>query len=95
MDGKDYPDSTGGTVAWKSVNADTWELVAKANGKVTETDTFNLGAGGKALTDTAKQMKADGGSIESTTVYERALVARRSPENGKPQRSPARPGWWN
>jgi len=72
MDGKDYPDSMGGTAAWKSVDADTWELVAKANGKVTETDTFKLGAGGKALTDTAKQMKADGGSIESTTVYERA-----------------------
>jgi hypothetical protein len=72
MDGKDYPDSMGGTAAWKSVNADSWELVAKANGKVTETDTFKLGAGGKALTDTAKQMKADGGSIESTTVYERA-----------------------
>src|ERR1700694_5175232 len=71
MDGKDYPDSMGGTAAWKSVRADTWELGAKENGKVTETDTFKLGAGGKALTDTAKQMKADGGSIESTIVYER------------------------
>ena len=71
MDGKEYPDSMGGTAAWKSVDADTWELVAKANGKVTQTDTFKLSAGGKTLTDTAKQMKADGGSIESTTVYER------------------------
>jgi hypothetical protein len=72
MDGKDYPDSMGGTAAWRTVDANTWEMVAKANGKVTETDTFKLGADGKTLTDNAKQMKADGGSIESTTIYERA-----------------------
>jgi len=71
MDGKDYPDSMGGTAAWKAVDANTWEVVAKANGKVTETDTFKLGSDGKTLTDNAKQMKADGGSMESTTVYER------------------------
>ena len=72
MDAKDYPDNMGGAAAWKAVDANTWELVAKANGKVTETDTFKLGADGKTLTDSAKQMKADGGSIDSTTVYERA-----------------------
>ena len=72
MDGEDYPDNMGGTAAWKAMGADTWELVAKANGKVTETDTFKLGADGQTLTDNAKQMKADGGSIESTAVYERA-----------------------
>ena len=67
MDGKDYPDSMGGTAAWKAVDANTWELVAKAKRKVT--DTFKLGADGKTLTDTAKQMKANGGSLESTTIY--------------------------
>jgi hypothetical protein len=72
LDGKDYPDGMGGTAAWKAVDANTWELVAKANGKVTEADTFQLSADGKTLTDHAKQMKADGGSIDSTTVYERA-----------------------
>jgi hypothetical protein len=72
MDGKDYPDSMGGTAAWKAVDANTWELVAKGNGKVTETDSFKLGADGKTLTDKGRQMKPDGGSIESTTVYERA-----------------------
>jgi len=72
MDGKDYPDNMGGTAAWKAVEANTWELVAKANGKVTETDTFKLAADGKTLTDHAKQVKADGGSMESTTVYQRA-----------------------
>ena len=72
MDGKDYPDGMGGTAAWKAVDANSWELVAKANGKVTETDTFRLDTDGKTLTDKAKQMKADGGSMESTAVYERA-----------------------
>jgi hypothetical protein len=72
MDGKDYPDGMGGTAAWKAVDANSWELVAKANGKVTETDTFRLGTDGKTLTDNAKQMKPDGGSMDSTTVYERA-----------------------
>lgn len=72
MDGKDYPDGLGGTAAWKAVDANTWELVAKANGKITETDSFKLGADGKTLTDHSRQMKANGGSIESTTVYKRA-----------------------
>lgn len=72
MDGKDYPDNLGGTATWKAADANTWELVAKANGRVTETDTLKLSADGKTLTNTAKQMKANGGSIESTTVYERA-----------------------
>jgi hypothetical protein len=72
MDSKDYPDGGGGTAAWKAVDGKTWELVAKANGKVTETDTFKLSDDGKTLTDNAKQMKADGGSIESAIVYQRA-----------------------
>jgi len=72
MDGKDYPDSMGGSAAWRAVDANTWELVAKANGKVTETDTFKLAADGKTLTDDTKQMKADGGSIDSIAVYARA-----------------------
>jgi hypothetical protein len=72
MDGQDYPDGLGGSAAWKTVDPNTWVLVAKANGRVTETDTFKLGADGKTLTDTAKQMKPDGSSIEGTTIYERA-----------------------
>jgi hypothetical protein len=71
MDGHDYPDGMGGTVAWKAVYANTWQMVVKANGKVTETDTFKLSSDGKTLTDTSKQMKADGGSLDSTSVYER------------------------
>ena len=71
MDGKDYPDGMGGTAAWKPVDANTWQFTAKANGKVTETDTFKLAPDGKTLTAAAKQMKVDGGAIESSIVYER------------------------
>jgi hypothetical protein len=72
LDGKEYPDSMGGTATWKASDANTWETVGKANGKVTETDTFKLSADGKTLTETSKQMKATGGSIDSTTTYDRA-----------------------
>jgi len=72
VDGKDYADGLGGTVAWKSVDTYTWELVAKANGKVTETNIFQLSADGKTLTDTAKQIRADGGAMESTIVFQRS-----------------------
>jgi len=70
MDGKDYPDGMGGTAAWKALDANTWEMVAKANGKVTGTDTFKLGADGNTLTDSASQKKLNGGTIDST-AYER------------------------
>src|SRR5690349_198495 len=63
MDGKEYPDGMGGTASWKSLGANTWQMTAKANGKASETDTFKLAADGKTLTDNAKMMKADGGTI--------------------------------
>lgn len=71
MDGKEVPDGMGGSVSWKAIDANTWEVVAKANGKITATSTLKLGTDGKTLTETDKQMKADGGSIESTTTYQR------------------------
>ena len=72
MDGKEVADGMGGTTAWKQVDANTWSVEAKANGKVTETDTFKLSADGKKLSQSSKSMKVDGGSIDNTTVYERA-----------------------
>jgi hypothetical protein len=52
-------------------------------GKVIETDTFKLAADGETLTDDAKQMKADGGAIESTAITSAIRVARRSLGNGR------------
>jgi len=71
MDVKDYPDGMGGTSAWKAVDANTWEIVGKVNGKVTSNDTLKLSADGKTLTDTGKQMKPDGGTMDGNTVYQR------------------------
>jgi hypothetical protein len=71
MDGKDYPDGMGGTSTWKAVDANTWEILGKLNGKVTGTDTLKLSADGKTLTDSSKQMKPDGGTMDSTTVFQR------------------------
>lgn len=71
MDGKDYPDGMGGTAAWKPAGTNTWEIVGKANGKVTTTDTLKLSADGSTLTDSGKSMKPDGGSLENTTTFRR------------------------
>ncbi len=71
MDVKDYPDGMGGTAGWRAVDANTWEIVGKVNGKVTSTDTLKLNADGKTLTDAGKQMKPDGGTMDGTTVYQR------------------------
>ncbi len=72
MDGADYPDGMGGTVAWKAAGRNSWESVSKVNGTVTETDTFTLSPDGKTLTQASKAMKSGGGSIDSTTVFARA-----------------------
>jgi len=71
MDVKDYPDGMGGTSAWKAVDANTWEIVGKVNGNVTASDTLKLSADGKTLTDTGKQMKPDGGTMDGATVFQR------------------------
>jgi hypothetical protein len=71
MDVKDYPDGMGGTSAWKAVDANTWDILGKVNGKVTASDTLKLSADGKTLTDPGKQMKPDGGTMDGTTVYQR------------------------
>ena len=39
-DGKEYPTPWGMMFAWKAVDANTWEMTEKANGKVTATSTI-------------------------------------------------------
>jgi hypothetical protein len=92
MDGKEYPDSMGGTATWKAIDATTWEMTAKGNGKVSETDTFKLGADGKTLTDTIKQMKAAGGTLDSTTVFQRVSGGPSLAGKWKTQKVSGAPG---
>lgn len=71
MDGKQYPDEMGGTVAWRQTGSHTWEAIRRANGKVNEMDAFRLSADGNTLMEAVNQRKADFGPLDSAIVYER------------------------
>src|SRR5262249_7431275 len=71
LDGKEYPTPWGMTMAWKSVDANTWETVARTNGKVSETATWKLSPDGKTLTADVKRVKADGGTSDDSLVLQR------------------------
>lgn len=71
MDGNDYPDGFGGIAVWKAIDANTWEMISKVNGKVITTDTLNLAADGSLLTIIAKGTKVNGEPIDQTTTFQR------------------------
>lgn len=71
MDGQDYPDGYGGTAAWKSVDASTWETMSKLNGKVLSTDALKASEDGRTLTVKTKGTKPNGDPIDSTITFER------------------------
>jgi hypothetical protein len=71
VDGKDYPALFGRTAAWKQIDANTWEVTIKQDGKLILTETTKLSADGKALTVNASGPKPAGGTFEETVVYER------------------------
>ncbi len=64
MDGKDYPDPTGETEAWRQIDASTWETVYKLGAKVLSTDTSRLSSDGKTMTITSKGTKPNGKGFE-------------------------------
>ena len=70
-DGKDNMTPWGVTVAWKTVDANTWETTDKTNGKVSGTSTLKLSADGKMMTATSKAVKADGGTSDDSTTFQR------------------------
>jgi hypothetical protein len=47
VDGKDYPALFGRTAAWKQIDANTWEVTIKQDGKLILTETTKLSADGK------------------------------------------------
>lgn len=71
IDGKDYPAMFGGTAAWKSTDATTWEVSNKLNGRFLGTNTFKLSADGKSLTENSKGPKPAGGTYDDTATYQR------------------------
>ena len=70
-DGSDTMTPWGMTVAWKAVDAHTWEMTEKTNGKVTSTATLKLSPDGKRLTLDSKRVKADGGTSDDTISLQR------------------------
>ncbi len=70
-DGKDTMTPWGMTIAWKAVDAKTWELIEKTNGTVSSTSTLKLSPDGKMLTLNAKRVKADGGTSNDSMTFQR------------------------
>jgi hypothetical protein len=73
LDGKDYTPkgptvAKGTTVSGKKIDDRTMELTYKLNGKMTETDRWELSADGKVLTDTINYSGVDKQEVD---VYER------------------------
>jgi hypothetical protein len=71
MDGTDYSDGMGETVAWKSTGANTWQTIQKLNGKVLTTDSLQTGADGGSLIVNTKGTKPNGDAIDDTTTFQR------------------------
>jgi hypothetical protein len=70
-DGKDNMTPWGMTVAWKTLDAKTWEMTEKTNGKINATSTLKLSADGKLIAMDAKRMKADGGTSNDSMTFQR------------------------
>jgi hypothetical protein len=70
-DGSDTMTPWGVTVAWKAVNASTWEMTEKSNGKVTSRGTVKLSPDGKTLTVESNRVKADGGTFSDSMTFQR------------------------
>jgi hypothetical protein len=70
-DGKDNMTPWGSTAAWKSTGANSWEMIEKANGKVTGTSAVKVSADGKMLSVDTKRPKADGGTSNDTMNFTR------------------------
>ncbi len=68
-DGKEVSTPWGTAVSIKSVDAKTWQMTEKTNGKVSMTGTLKLSDDDKSLAMTGKRTKPDGGtSDESMTL---------------------------
>ena len=71
MDGKEYPTAFGNTAAWKEVDAHTWQVTWKMNGKVEAVDTMHLSADGKTMTIDTKGTKPNGDAINDSATLTR------------------------
>jgi hypothetical protein len=69
LDGKEYPMPDGSTTAWKVVDANTWDRVDRAKGKVAVTSRLTLQ--GDIVTITYHATKPDGGTLDGSSKWKR------------------------
>jgi hypothetical protein len=70
-DGTDQPTAFGSTQALKVLSPVKWELVDKAKGKVTGTETWELAADGKSITRTSTGTHEDGTAFKDVVTVKR------------------------
>ena len=75
LDGKDHPTQTTNAVyntsAWTRVDANTWNVVRKKDGKVTQNVKNVVSKDGKTLTITTTGVNAEGNTINNKAVYDK------------------------
>jgi hypothetical protein len=69
LDGKAYPTPDGGTTAWRALNATTWEVTNRMNGKVIVT--FRMSLSGDSITSVMSAPKPDGGVVDQKATWTR------------------------
>jgi hypothetical protein len=75
LDGKDHPTQTTNAVyntsAWKKIDANSWTVIRKKDGKTTQTVKNVVSADGKTLTITTTGVNAEGNTINNKVVYDK------------------------
>jgi hypothetical protein len=75
IDGKDHPTPTTtgvyNTSAWKRIDANSWTVVRKKDGKITQNVKNVVSADGKTLTITTRGVNAEGKTINNRAVYDK------------------------
>jgi len=64
LDGKEYPMPDGGTTSWKVIDAKTWDVTNRQNGKLT--GNYRLVLDGDTMTFQSVLGKADGGTLKES-----------------------------
>ena len=71
VDGKEYPALFGATAAWTAIDATTWEVVYKMDGKVLHTDRLIISADGATLTQSTREGKPGSETFNEAMVFHR------------------------
>jgi len=65
LDGKEYPLPDGGTTSWAAIDAKTWQVTNRRNGRISAT--YRIVLDGDTLVFESKRSKASGGTSDETS----------------------------